>query len=157
MKAFCSRYWVVLFVGVMFTLSISMAVQLDQSKELSPVQSIAPGAKTASTTNGASADMANYGAATVVVNVGLHSDGTHKIQLEESTNDSTFTTVAASDISGATVSIANTTVDNTVYWFGYLGVNRYLRVASAVTGTTTAGLVFNATIIRGLPRYKPTY
>lgn len=157
MRAFLDRWWVFGFAALMATFSIALAVQRDQSKELSPVQSLKPKAYTASTNNGTAADMANYGAATVVVDVGTWSDGTHKIQLEESSNNSTFTTVSASDISGSTVSISNATDDDQIYWFGYLGTSRYLRVAGAVTGSTTSGMTYNATIIRGLPRHQPTY
>lgn len=142
---------------VVFSVLIAVAsiAAKDLKNDIYIVQSVAPGAKTASTTSGTAVDMKGYNSATVVVEVGLHSDATHKIQLEESSDNSSWSTVSAANIIGATVSIANTTVDNTTYWFGAKDFSRYLRVAGSIVGSTTTGCVWGASIIKGHPGSLP--
>jgi hypothetical protein len=120
------------------------------SRVISAVQSIAPAAKTAST-NGSSADLAGYESAAVVILAGTITDGTHTPKLQESSDNSTFTDVAAGDLDGSFAAIAS----NTAQKVGYKGRLRYLRVVVTVAGATTGG-VYGAAILRGEPVAVPT-
>lgn len=145
------------WLALSFCLGVAaFGVQYDLYNSISPSASLNPGAKTASTNNGSSVDLKGYGSATVIVPFGLWSDGTHKIQIEESANNSSWSTVSSTEILGSTVSVSNATDDNTVYSFGYLGDARYLRVSGYVSGSTTSGAVYGGLILRGHPITLPT-
>lgn len=157
MREFVNRWWVFGFVALMATVSLALAGHRDQSTEVAPIISLSNSAKTASTNNGTGVDLVNYESATVVVDFGTWTDGTHKVQIEESANNSTWTTVSAAEIAGSTVSVATSVNDdNTVYWFGYLGDERYIRVSGYVSGSTSSGAIYSGIVLRGRPRSKPT-
>lgn len=123
----------------------------DAQSRLDPVQSLAPAARTASA-NGSSADLANYDSATVLIDVGAFTDGSHTFEVQESDDDSTFTAVAAADLIGDSEPVVDGAADDDqIYKIGYVGSKRYLRVATTVSGTTT-GAVYGAQILRGNPR-----
>ena len=117
--------------------------------------SLNPATRTASA-NGSSANMQGYEAAEVIVHAGAYTDGTHALTLEESTNDSTFTDVAAADILGTEPTISASAGQNKTYRFGYIGSKQYIRVITTVTGSPQTGALYGAVILRGKKRDVPT-
>jgi hypothetical protein len=130
----------------------------DLGKRISVAQSLAPAARTASA-NGTGVDLANYDGAVVVVETGTITDGTHAITVEESTDNSTFTAVAAADLhdadgDGTILPSIGAADDNKVYEIGYFGTKRYVRAVTTVSGTTTGG-VYVAHVVRGFAHKQP--
>jgi len=121
--------------------------------DISPVQSIAA-AVIKTTANGSGVDLQDYEGATVIVTTGTVTDGTHTISLEESSDNSTFTAVAATDMVGSAPAIAAAD-DNKDYSFGYIGSQRYIRVVTTVTGSPSTGGAYAAVVLRGFPRHAP--
>lgn len=111
--------------------------------------SLAPQAFTASA-NGASADLRGFESAAVAFVVGTVTDGTHTPTVEESDDDSTWTAVAAADLSGTLANLASATVQRV----GYRGAKRYLRAVLTVSGATV-GAVAAAVVIRGNAAQRP--
>ncbi|WP_318203022.1 hypothetical protein [Streptomyces sp. SCL15-4] len=113
--------------------------------------------RTNGTVNGTSVDLhENKDAsrsAMLIVHTGTITDGTHAVVLQESDDNSTWSTVAAADLQGSALSIASTD-DDTVFELGYKGSKRYLR-ASVTTSSATSGGTFGATIVRAFPRRTP--
>jgi hypothetical protein len=72
------------------------------------------------------------------------------VKLQDSPDDSTFTDVVASEVTGADstsvnyVTIAATGGDNTAAQLGYLGLQRYTRIA-VISGAGSMGAVSHAT------------
>ena len=140
----------------------------DLHNNLKLTTSIVPAVKS-SDTNGTGIDTAGYEAVEMVVMVGLSADtlsSTNKIslELEESTDNSTFTDVAEADmiggISGGTVGefalIDAATEDELTYKVGYRGTQRYIRPVLNFSGTHTTGTPIGAVAILGKPRNAPT-
>lgn len=113
------------------------------------VNSLVPAARTA-TANGTGIDLANFASATLVFSVGTITDGTHTPTMQESDDNSTYTTVAAADLIGTFAALAST-VNQRV---GYRGIKRYIRGVSTVSGATTGG-VYAAIVIRADARKQP--
>ena len=116
------------------------------------VQSIAPAAVT-TTADGTSCDLKEYDSLVVRLDLGVWTDGTFVFTIEESADNSTFTTVAAADLEGAVGSGNSITVDAAdedlaIHHIGYFGTKRYARVSFTAASTTT-GMVFSATLLRG--------
>jgi len=64
------------------------------------------------------------------------------LQESDTTADTDFTTVAATDIEGAFAKVDATTEDSVIQYVGYKGACRYIRVLLDYTGTgITAGVV----------------
>ncbi|MGW4030753.1 hypothetical protein ACWEFL_15775 [Streptomyces sp. NPDC004838] len=122
----------------------------DIKNHLSPVQTIAPAAYTATAT-GTGVDLANYDAAAVVLTVGAVANNAFSIEVQESDQlASGYTAVPNADLDGAepaTLTASTTTV------IGYHGIKRYVRVVA--TDTAAGDAVFGATVIRGHGRVKP--
>jgi len=122
---------------------------MDIKNNVDVVQSIAPAAITA-TKNGTGVDLSGYNGVMAVVHPGTRTDGTHTPKLQESADNSTFTDVATADLVGSFAAIAS----NVIQRVGYIGIKRYVRVVSTVSGTTT-GAVYGAVIVRGAPIKAP--
>jgi len=122
----------------------------DLKSLISTVQSLAPAARTA-TANGSSANLQGYNSAVAVVSFGVVTDGTHTPKLQESSDNSTFTDVAAADQNGSFA--AGTS--NSIQRVGYIGALQYVRVVMTISGATT-GAVSAAEIIEGHPSQAPT-
>lgn len=129
-----------------------MAIR-DLVQQISAALSVSPQALTDGTVNGASVDMQNFESAAVVVVSGTVTDGTHTPSLEDSPDNSTWTAVAAGNLTGAFTAIAAAN-DDEIQEVGYVGAQRYLRAVVVTTGATTGGLVA-AAIVRGAPRTIP--
>ena len=105
-------------------------------------QSLNPVARTTSA-NGVSADLNNVRIADVLLAVGTVTDGTHTPELQESTNDSDWTDVAAGDQIGTFAALSSDTVQSV----RYIGTERYLRVVFTVTGGPATGAIAGAIIM----------
>lgn len=115
---------------------------------LTVTETLAPAAHTA-TVHGTGVDLADQRENLVQINVGTITDGTHTPALEESSDNSTFTAVAAADMVGAFGNLAS----NVGQKVGYIGHLRYIRVTVTVAGATTGG-VYGSQVITG-GRKKP--
>lgn len=117
--------------------------QYDMSKDVKVVSSLSPAART-STAHGTGIDTEGYEGVGCYFFAGVVTDGTHTPVLEESDDNSTFSTVANSDIvEGA--QLGNLTSgggngSNTLQVLTYLGSKRYVRWSSNVSGATTGAL-----------------
>ena len=122
---------------------------MSTKRRLSQVSSVAPAAKT-TTSTGSSADLAAYEGAIALLMVGTITDGTHTPKLQESNDNSTFTDVVAGDLEG-TFAALTTGVNQAI---GYKGRQRYIKVVVTVAGATTGG-VYGALVLRGDPHQTP--
>lgn len=122
----------------------------DIKSELDPIASLAPAARTNGTANGTGVDLRDFDGAMAVFNVGVITDGTHTPKLQESDDDSTYNDVAAADQLGTLAALAS----NVNQKVGYIGIKRYVRAVSTVTGATTGG-VYAALVVKGLPHRSP--
>lgn len=127
-----------------------MSYRKDLNKDVAAASSLAPAVRTA-TANGTGVDLQGYGAAMVLWHVGTITDGTHTPTLQESDDNSTFTTVAAADLSGTFSALTSSTVQEV----GYIGRSRYIRAVITVTGSPSTGGAYSASIIRGRARNLP--
>lgn len=113
--------------------------------------------RTNGTVNGTSVDLhENKDAsrsAMLIVHTGTITDGSHAVILQESDDNSAWSTVAAVDLQGSAPTIASTD-DDVLFELGYKGSKRYLR-ASVTTSAATTGGTFGATIVRAFPRRTP--
>lgn len=127
-----------------------MSGQRDIHNEFSVVNSLATVGNRNASANGSGVDLAGYRAAALVISVGAITDGTHTPKLQESDDNSTFTDVAAADLSGTLAALTASTNQEV----SYLGSKRYVRAVMTVAGATTGGM-YTAVIIRGLPITMP--
>lgn len=128
-------------------MSFSGVLSKNPTKYFFPLNILAPKLYAAST-NGSSIDRyrnAGYAALTLQLLCGTWTDGTHAFTIQESADNSTWTTVAAADLlsgpgvasgAGAFTSItsAGTAVSQSL---DYIGRQRYVRVISTLSGITT--------------------
>lgn len=117
--------------------------------------------------NGTGVDTANFESAMCVVHVGNSADTLSgsvfmALELEESTDDSTYTDVAVADMlgeAGTTASQWNLinapTEDSAVFQVGYMGDSRYIRPVYNITGTHSSGTPAGALIVLGHPYVAP--
>lgn len=112
--------------------------------------SIAPAVINA-TTNGTGVNLLGYEAAVILINVGIVTDGTHLLTLQESADNVNWTNVAAAD--QINVFPANL-VTSTNIRLGYIGSKQYIRVVSTVTPGSTGG-AYAAAILRGYSAQRP--
>ncbi len=106
-----------------------------------------------------------YYAHTIFVYVGTVTDGTHTPTLMESADGSTYTAVAltdliipstngaAKDANGVYTAAFAPLASNVDQKVGYIGVQPYIRLDTADSGTT--GAVFGAKYLEGNPRHGP--
>ncbi|MEW6583259.1 MAG: hypothetical protein AB1416_10925 [Actinomycetota bacterium] len=127
-----------------------MSSRTNIAQDLGIVQSLHPAARTNATHNGTGVDLAGYEGALVKFDVGAVTDGTHAPKIQESDDNSTYTDVAAADLSGALANLAS----NTPQKQGYIGRKRYIRAVITTTGATT-GAIAGATVVRGAPHQTP--
>lgn len=129
-------------------------MRTDLVSHIDPAVTLAPAAKTASA-NGTGVDLANYDAAVVEIHAGTWTDGSHTFEVQESdASASGYTAVADAYLSGTEPVVSSAPTASQIYKIGYLGIKRYLRVITTVTGTTS-GAVYGVTVLRGKPRVKP--
>lgn len=128
----------------------------DAYNNIRPKVSLPPAARTA-TGNGTAVDRSDNGLmyqdAMITVVTGAMTDGTHTIDIKESDDNATFTSVAASDLQGSKPALTSTSGGNT-FDVGYKGTKRYLRVDVTVATATTGGL-YAAVVTLATPRTAP--
>lgn len=122
----------------------------DLYNQIAPTHSLLPAARTA-TANGTGVDTAGYEAVVVLIELGTFAGTTPTatIQIQESSDDSTYTAVAAGDLQGGALPAIDTTTDEQVIERGYLGTKRYLRAAITAIGGTGPSLPCSAVVVRG--------
>ena len=111
--------------------------------------SLVPAARNASA-NGTGVDLANYGSNRIDMVFGVVTDGTHAPKIQESSDNSTFTDVAAADQVGSFSAATSSSGGSAVQTVSYIGKLRYIRVVQTVSGATT-GAVTSATVTLGKP------
>lgn len=125
----------------------------DFSERLDAVQSIAPAAYTA-TEVGAEVDLDNQHGATIVVDAGAWTDGTHTFSVEKNIDDAGWEAVPASELVGAMPVIDGAAKASQIYKVGYVGFGN-LRITSTVTGGPATGAVYGAHVVRHHARITP--
>ncbi len=138
----------------------------DLRSNISVVQTIAPVAGAADA-DGATVDLQGYESCTFVINMGIEGitlSGSNKIEieLEESTDNSTWTNVTAStSVIGATPNSDGkvaTFDDNaetpSVATVAYIGDKRYVRAVANFSGTHGTATPYSVTAIRGSARHN---
>lgn len=122
----------------------------DIYSNVSTAQSLAPAARTA-TANGTGVDLTGYDAARVIIDCGTWTDGTFTFEVQDSSDDSTYTAVADAYLLGTEPVVDAGAEDDQIYEVGYIGTQKYLRVRVVVTASPATGMVFGASIVRGNP------
>ena len=126
----------------------------DMKNNMDAQHSIIPAAAFTATTTGSSVDLKGFAGAMAVFNVGAadtgNADETYIPGLEESSDNSTFTAVAAADIEGD----VSTLLQNSVRRLGYKGNKRYIK-AKITIGGTTPSVIAGGLIVRGRPESAP--
>ncbi|RWB65658.1 hypothetical protein [Mesorhizobium sp.] len=125
----------------------------DLYNDLGFSQSLAPAARNASA-NGTGVDTNGYSGAVFVISAGAWTDGTHTFDMQESDDNTTFTSVDAGQLQGSEPVVSSAPTASKVYKVGYLGTKRYVRVAVTVAGATT-GAIYGASILLGHAATKP--
>lgn len=125
----------------------------DIDKDLSVATTLSPNIVT-STTSGTAVDLAGFTKAMFVAQIGTIANGTYAFDPEESDNNSTWSNVAAGDLSGSFTN-ATSSADDTIQEVGYLGSKRYIRCNVTVTGSPADGGPIGITVIRGGARTLP--
>lgn len=124
---------------------------IDLANNIAVTQLVDPVTATA-TTNSASIDLQFDNGAMVIVNIGESGDTLSgsvywTLILQDSSDDSTWAAVTDTDYvtwgtvdgSGVFATIDAAAEDDSVHKIGYIGPNRYVRVAVTATGTHTNG------------------
>ena len=122
------------------------AIKRDFENQVSAKRALVAATYT-TTTTGDVIDTQEHKRGVFVITPGTRTDGTHTPSLLESDDNSTYSAVAAADITKALVAITS----NTVQAFAYQGGKRYLKLLATVGGATT-GAVYSATYVGLLGR-----
>ncbi|MEV4974444.1 hypothetical protein [Streptomyces scopuliridis] len=129
----------------------------DAYNNIRPKLSLPPAARTATAT-GTVVDRADgglmYQDAMVTIVTGAITDGTHTVDIKESDDNSTWSSVASSDLQGAEPALTSSSGGSSTIDIGYKGTKRYLRVDVAVATATTGG-VYAAVVTLANPRVAP--
>lgn len=124
-------------------MSFPGVISKNPSKYFFPVQTLTPAARTAAATGSAIDRYQNggYNGLCLEINPGTWTDGTHNFIIEESADNSTWTTVAAADLLGASSFTSITSSGSAVIQrIDYIGRLRYVRVRTTTSGTTTGAV-----------------
>ncbi len=118
-------------------------------------QSISPAALITADEDGTGSDLQGFEAALCEINVGVVTDGTHTVVIEESDLlGSGYTAVADADLVGDAEPAITSANDDQIYRIAYIGSKQFIRVTTNVSGTTTGGF-YNASIIKTRARHNP--
>lgn len=122
---------------------------------LNPV--VATAAKTSATI-----DLQGFNSVSIVFAIGQAADTLSgsvywTLKLQHSDNDSSYSDVAAGDISAgaATIVLNATSLDKAAYSFGYMGAKRYVQAVATPTGTMSSGTPMGIVALKGNPAYRP--
>lgn len=120
---------------------------------VSIIQSLAPQAFTDGTVDGTATDRQLSDSLLAIINFGLWTDGVHTITLEHSDDNVSFDAVPSGEFQGTNPVVVDAdTEDNTIYKIGYLGIKRYVRLSTTVTGATT-GAVYGGVLEKSHLRF----
>jgi hypothetical protein len=130
----------------------------DLSHDYKSNMTVKPATLTTANANGTGVDLLGYSGALMVAHlgaVGALQDGTNKciIHFVESTDNSTFTAIADTDLVGGnnTQTIDANAEANTSHQRSYVGAARYVAIQFEVAGTISLPVV--GEVIRGKPHY----
>lgn len=142
-------------------------MQRDISQNLKVSQILDPATLTADA-NSSSVDSQGFRSLMLVANIGesgdtLSSSVKIELEVEESSDNSTWTDVADADLIDAVSGTNDGTFalidapaeDDSVYKVGYIGDKRYVRVVVNLTGTHTNGTPVSVSAILGHAEHKP--
>lgn len=132
----------------------------DIENELKVQASIGPAdLGSGATVNGTSFDLRNsvnpFASALWVIGVGTWTDATHTFEIQESADDSSFSAVAATDLSGPEPVVDGAADDEQLYAVGYSGSKRYIRDSVTFASVTTGLADVASYIIAGNPQKEP--
>lgn len=127
----------------------------DLLRRILVAQSLSPAVRTNGTATGSAVDLRGYDAAVICVAFGAYTDGTHTPSLQHSTDGTTYTNAAASDLDGAFTAVSGAGGANSLQQIGYIGSQRFVRVVMTTAGATT-GALSQASVIAGYPRNMPS-
>lgn len=99
-------------------------------------------------------DSGGFRSAMLIIHTGTVTDGTHRVELQESDDGSSWSPVADAHLQGAEPSLAAGDNDR-VHEVGYTGHARYLRAVVTVSDTPVTGGVYGAVILLGWPGTMP--
>lgn len=121
-------------------------------------QTLAPAAARTTSATGTTvdrmADEGGFSSAMIVVAVGVVTDGTHTVVVEDSPNGSDWTAVADEFLQGAEPALTSSN-DERVHEIGYVGHQRYLRASVTASGSPVTGGLYSACVLLGWPRKMP--
>ena len=142
----------------------------DRVSHQNPIQLLVAAAQKVTVLSSA-IDMQGFDALTLLAFLGASGDtlsGSVKIELEvqESDDDSTYTAVADDDLIpvGSVVTATNVGTfgliddpaeDDQLYFIGYRGNKRYVKINAEFTGTHTNGIPLTLAAMQELPTYGP--
>lgn len=138
----------------------------DISTSLGAIAAIAPAVLDADNTP-AAIDIGNYGAAIVLIHVGIGgitftADNKVEFKLTHSDDNSTYTAVAQEDVKGVTVgtggivrSLVAAHAAASLTKVGYHGGKRYLKLLADFSGTHSSGTPMSAVVVAGEPFVAP--
>jgi hypothetical protein len=121
---------------------------------------LAPAARSAAATvNGADINRQGFEALLFVLSVGTWTDGTHTYKLQEAPDNGAgapgaYTDVALTDQVGAFAVVSAAGNSNTTQKVGYIGAQKFVRMAVTTAGATT-GAVSGAAALLGSARNLP--
>jgi len=125
----------------------------DINKDVAVSSTLLPNVRT-TTATGVTVDLAGFTKAMFIAHLGTITDGTFAFDPEESDDDSTWTNIAAGDLSGSFTS-GTSSADDTVQEVGYLGSKRYIRCNLTVTGSPATGGPIGVTVLKAGARTLP--
>jgi len=138
----------------------------DLGNNLIPVASLLPqlASGNGTTTNSTGVNLVGFEGALMVLSAGAEGDTLsaslkYTVKLQHSTDDSTYTDVAQSDVTDATLASGVwLTLDAAAdvsqsYAIGYIGGNQYVRVEIVRTGNHATGTPLSAVVLKGYPHH----
>lgn len=127
----------------------------DMKSHVSVAQTLAPQTLNASAA-GTGADLAGCNKAGILINVGtISGSATATCVLEESSDNSSFSTVGAGYYQGTNPLVINSANDAGAHFVGYLGSQRYIR-GSVASVTNTPALPTSIAVVREGAIKQPT-
>ncbi len=119
-------------------------------------QSISPAAQITADEDGTGSDLQGFEAALCEITVGVVTDGTHTVVIEESdTLGSGYTAVADADLVGDTEPAITTANDDQIYRISYIGSKQFIRITTNVTGGPSTGGFYTGNVIKTRARHNP--
>lgn len=132
---------------------MALVSKADINKDVVVASTLLPNVRT-STTSGTTVDRSGSTRGMFIAHIGTITDGTFAFDPEESDDGSTWTNIAAGDLSGSFTN-ATSGADDTVQEVGYLGSKRYVRCNVTVTGSPSTGGPIGVVFVKAGLRSAP--